>query len=235
MREQQNPSTPELHQPLLFAPSELLACGLSRRASQSRSTANARRTACYPGAREPYDGVGAAPGPSGHARPTGAGSMRPRLRLRHGTGSSNSRMLFAAGYCKLPRPNVAAQRADVWACCIWAGTCEHPCNAARRRDCGHSRRFGRIAGHLRALCCRSDRGYAGASTGISKPVHGDWTTGRLSGPQGWLRRGRCWRVGLAPGSLANGQRVRPTWASAPERTWYLFAARCKRGETGRFR
>ena len=28
MREQQNPSTPELHQPLLFAPSELLACGL---------------------------------------------------------------------------------------------------------------------------------------------------------------------------------------------------------------
>ena len=29
MREQQNPSTPDLHQPLLFAPSELLACGLS--------------------------------------------------------------------------------------------------------------------------------------------------------------------------------------------------------------
>ena len=29
MREQQNPSTPELHQPLLFAPSELRACGLS--------------------------------------------------------------------------------------------------------------------------------------------------------------------------------------------------------------
>ena len=28
MREQQNPITPELHQPLLFAPSELLACGL---------------------------------------------------------------------------------------------------------------------------------------------------------------------------------------------------------------
>ena len=28
MREQQNPSTPELHEPLLFAPSELLACGL---------------------------------------------------------------------------------------------------------------------------------------------------------------------------------------------------------------
>ena len=28
MREQQNPSTPKLHQPLLFAPSELLACGL---------------------------------------------------------------------------------------------------------------------------------------------------------------------------------------------------------------
>ena len=28
MREQQNPSTSELHQPLLFAPSELLACGL---------------------------------------------------------------------------------------------------------------------------------------------------------------------------------------------------------------
>ena len=28
MREQQDPSTPELHQPLLFAPSELLACGL---------------------------------------------------------------------------------------------------------------------------------------------------------------------------------------------------------------
>ena len=28
MQEQQNPSTPDLHQPLLFAPSELLACGL---------------------------------------------------------------------------------------------------------------------------------------------------------------------------------------------------------------
>ena len=28
MREQQNPSTPELHQPLLFAPAELLDCGL---------------------------------------------------------------------------------------------------------------------------------------------------------------------------------------------------------------
>ena len=28
MRDQQNPSTPDLHQPLLFAPSELLACGL---------------------------------------------------------------------------------------------------------------------------------------------------------------------------------------------------------------
>ena len=36
MREQQNPSTPELHQPLLFAPSELLACGL-RDACRQRS------------------------------------------------------------------------------------------------------------------------------------------------------------------------------------------------------
>ena len=42
MREQQNPSTPELHQPLLFLPSELLACGTC---ITIPSVGNARRTA----------------------------------------------------------------------------------------------------------------------------------------------------------------------------------------------
>ena len=42
MRDQQNPSTPDLHQPLLFAASELLACGTR---ITIHSSVSARRTA----------------------------------------------------------------------------------------------------------------------------------------------------------------------------------------------
>ena len=59
MREQQNPSTPELHQPLLFAPSELLACGLRDAhhhplvGVRTEDGVRLRRWAAPPGSQDP--------------------------------------------------------------------------------------------------------------------------------------------------------------------------------------
>ena len=106
MREQQNPSTPELHKPLLFAPSELLTCGLRGRASPSsrRRPYGGRRAVL---AHVAGDGVGASPGRVGTH---GHQLLRARSRLRF-EGESELACAVEAGYGDLPRPNVAAQRA----------------------------------------------------------------------------------------------------------------------------
>ena len=92
MREQQNPSTPELHQPLLFAPSELLACGLRGRASPStRRRPHGGRRAVL--AHVACDGVGASPGRVGTH---GHQLLLDRSRLRF-EGESRTRVCGRGG------------------------------------------------------------------------------------------------------------------------------------------
>ena len=105
MREQQNPSTPELHQPLLFAPSELLACGL-------------RDAHHHPLVRErTEDGVRSwrtSPAMAWeHTLVEWARTATSYCSLVLDCDSRESQELACAveaGYGDLPRPNVAAQR-----------------------------------------------------------------------------------------------------------------------------
>ena len=107
MREQQNPSTPELHQPLLFAPSELLACGL--------------RDAHH----HPLVGVRTEDGVRSWRTSPATAWEHPLVEWARTATSYCSLVLdcdsresqelacaVEAGYGDLPRPNVAAQRAS---------------------------------------------------------------------------------------------------------------------------
>ena len=107
MREQQNPSTPELHQPLLFAPSELLACGL--------------RDAHH----HPLVGVRTEDGVRSWRTSPATAWEHPLVEWARTATSYCSIVLdcdsresqelacaVEAGYGDLPRPNVAAQRAS---------------------------------------------------------------------------------------------------------------------------
>ena len=106
MREQQNPITPELHQPLLFAPSELLACGL--------------RDAHH----HPLVGVRTEDGVRSWRTSPATAWEHPLVEWARTATSYCSIVLdcdsresqelacaVEAGYGDLPRPNVAAQRA----------------------------------------------------------------------------------------------------------------------------
>ena len=105
MREQHNPSTPELHQPLLFAPSELLACGL--------------RDAHH----HPLVGVRTEDGVRSWRTSPATAWEHPLVEWARTATSYCSIVLdcdsresqelacaVEAGYGDLPRPNVAAQR-----------------------------------------------------------------------------------------------------------------------------
>ena len=164
MREQQNLSTPELHQPLLFAPSELLACGL--------------RDAHH----HPLVGVRTEDGVRSWRTSPAMAWEHPLVEWAR-TANSYAALVFdcdsresqeiacavEAGYGDLPRPNVAAsaRRRDI---CISRGICRPPCTAARSRPLAA---LGRIAEYY-ALTLRSDRGYVGVLA--YNPIHSDYAT-----------------------------------------------------------
>ena len=167
MREQQNPSTPELHQPLLFAPSELLACGL--RDAHHHPLVGIRTE----------DGVRAwrtAPATAWeHPLVEWARTATSYCSLVLDCDSRESQELACAveaGYGDLPRPNVAAQRASSGHLHLgWnLRTPVHRGAASRPRPLAA---LGRIAEYY-AVTLRSDRGYVGVLA--YNPVHGDYNT-----------------------------------------------------------
>ena len=167
MRDQQDPSTPELHQPLLFAPSELLACGLRdahhhplvgvRTEAGVRSWRTAPATAWE------------------HPLVEWARTATSYCSIVLDCDSRESQELACAveaGYGDLPRPNVAAQRASSGHLHLgWnLRTPVHRGAASRPRPLAA---LGRIAEYY-ALSLRSDRGYVGVLA--YNPVHGDYNT-----------------------------------------------------------
>ena len=207
MREQQNPSTPELHQPLLFAPSELLACGL--RDAHHHPLVGERTE----------DGVR-----SWRTSPTMAWE-HPLVEWARTANSYAALVLdcdsresqeiacaVEAGYADLPRPNVAAMRsASGHLHLAWnLRTPVHRGAAARPRPLAA---LGRIAEYY-ALTLRSDRGYVGVPA--YNPVHGDYKTvyPRTDPPTTW----RSWLEFYRP--TGDGRRSlrtspRPRGATAP--------------------
>ena len=133
MREQQNPTTPDLHQPLLFAPSELLACGLRDAhhhplvGVRSEDGVRSWRTSPATAWEHPLS--------NGHARPP-ATARSSSIAIRGRVKSSRVRSRRATAICRGPTLRRSVRRRGI---CISAGTCGHPCTAARRRDRGHSR------------------------------------------------------------------------------------------------
>ena len=167
MREQHNPSTPELHQPLLFAPSELLACGL--------------RDAHH----HPLVGVRTEDGVRSWRTSPATAWEHPLVEWARTATSYCSIVLdcdsresqelacaVEAGYGDLPRPNVAAQRATSGHLHLgWnLRTPVHRGAASRPRPLAA---LGRIAEYY-AVTLRSDRGYVGVLA--YNPVHGDYNT-----------------------------------------------------------
>ncbi len=167
MREQRNPSTPELHQPLLFAPSELLACGL--------------RDAHH----HPLVGVRTEDGVRSWRTSPATAWEHPLVEWARTATSYCSIVLdcdsresqelacaVEAGYGDLPRPNVAAQRATSGHLHLgWnLRTPVHRGATARPRPLAA---LGRIAEYF-AVTLRSDRGYVGVLA--YNPVHGDYNT-----------------------------------------------------------
>ena len=167
MREQQDPITPELHQPLLFAPSELLACGL--------------RDAHH----HPLVGVRTENGVRSWRTSPATAWEHPLVEWARTANSYCSIVLdcdsresqelacaVEAGYGYLPRPNVAAQRASSGHLHLgWnLRTPVHRGAASRPRPLAA---LGRIAEYY-AVTLRSDRGYVGVLA--YNPVHGDYNT-----------------------------------------------------------
>ena len=213
MREQQNPSTPDLHQPLLFAPSELLACDLRdahhhplvgvRTEAGVRSWRTAPATAWE------------------HPLVEWARTATSYCSLVLDCDSRESQELawaVEAGYGDLPRPNVAAQRASSGHLHLgWnLRTPVHRGAASRPRPLAA---LGRIAEYY-AVTLRSDRGYVGVLA--YNPVHSDYATVYpRSEPYDLAELARAlpahWRRPAKPADLA----------TAPGRNCSLFAALCK--------
>ena len=152
--DQQNPSTPELHQPLLFAPSELLACGL--RNAHHHPLVGIRTD----------DGVRSwrtsPPTAWEHPLVEWARTATSYCSIVLDCDSRESQELACAveaGYGDLPRPNVAAQRASSGHLHLgWnLRTPVHRGAVSRPRPLAA---LGRIAEYY-AVTLRSDRGYVG--------------------------------------------------------------------------
>ena len=213
MREQQNPSTPELHQPLLFAPSELLACGL--------------RDAHH----HPLVGVRTEDGMRTWRTSPAMAWEHPLVEWARTATSYCSIVLdcdsresqelacaVEAGYGDLPRPNVAAQRASSGHLHLgWnLKTPVHRGAASRPRPLAA---LGRIAEYY-AVTLRSDRGYVGVLA--YNPIHSDYATVYpRTDPYDLAELARAlpdnWRRPSKPADLA----------TAPGRNCALFAALCK--------
>ena len=155
MQEQQNTSIPELHQPLLFAPSELLACGL--------------RDAHH----NPLVGVRTEDGVRSWRTSPATAWEHPLVEWARTATSYCSLVLdcdsresqelacaVEAGYGDLPRPNVAAQRASSGA----------PASRVELEDTRAPRRHGATAA---TRGTRPDRGVLRAHAAL-----GPWLCGR---------------------------------------------------------
>ena len=213
MREQQNPSTPDLHQPLLVAPSELLACGL--------------RDAHH----HPLVGVRTEDGVRSWRTSPATAWEHPLVEWARTATSYCSIVLdcdsresqelacaVEAGYGDLPRPNVAAQRASSGHLHLgWnLRTPVHRGATSRPRPLAA---LGRIAEYY-AVTLRSDRGYVGVLA--YNPVHSDYATVYpRSEPYDLAELARAlpahWRRPARAADLV----------SAPGRNCHLFAALCK--------
>ena len=162
MRDQQNPSTSDLHQPLLFAPSELLACGL--------------RDAHH----HPLVGVRSEDGVRSWRTSPATAWENPLVEWARTANSYCSIVLdcdsresqelacaVEAGYGYLPRPNVAAQRASSGHLHLgWnLRTPVHRGAASRPQPLAA---LGRIAEYY-AVTLRSDRGYVGVLAYLTDP------------------------------------------------------------------
>ena len=213
MQEQQDPNTPELHQPLLFAPSELLACGL--------------RDAHH----HPLVGVRTEDGVRSWRTSPATAWEHPLVEWARTANSYCSLVLdcdsresqelawaVEAGYGDLPRPNIASMRSAsghlhlAWNLRIPV----HRGAASRPRPLAA---LGRIAEYY-ALTLRSDRGYVGVLA--YNPIHSDYAT--------VYPRCEPYDLGeLARALPAHWRRpTRPAdFATAPGRNCYLFAALCK--------
>ena len=206
MREQQNPSTPELHQPLLFAPSELLACGL--------------RDAHH----HPLVGVRTEDGVRSWRTSPATALEHPLVEWARTATSYCSLVLdcdsresqelacaVEAGYGDLPRPNVASQRATSGHLHLgWnLRTPVHRGAASRPRPLAA---LGRIAEYY-TVTLRSDRGYVGVlayNTVYPRTDPYDLAELARTLPANWRRPSK-------PADLA----------TAPGRNCAMFAALCK--------
>ena len=167
MREQQNPSTPDLHQPLLFAPSELLACGL-RDAHHHPLVGERTENGVQSWRTSPATAWE-------HPLVEWARTATSYCSLVLDCDSRESQELawaVAAGYGYLPRPNVAAMRPSSGHLHLgWnLRTPVHRGAASRPRPLAA---LGRIAEYY-AVTLRSDRGYVGVLA--YNPVHSDYAT-----------------------------------------------------------
>ena len=210
MRTEQNPSTPKLHQPLLFAPSELLACGLRDAHTQPLV---GRRTG---------DGVRS-------WRTSPALAWQWPLVEWSRTGNSYAALGFdcdsrdaverAAASCMgagdLPTPNVYATRTATGHAQIFY-LLDRPVHRGDHARAKPLRLLARSSEYYRATF-GSDTGYTGVLS--SNPVHGDYQTSyprsdpyTLADLASWIPKG--WRV-PRPATTAEG------------RNNELFAALCK--------
>ena len=212
MREQQNPSTPDLHQPLLFAPSELLACGLSDAHTHPLVGTRTRK-----GVR------------SWRTSPARAWAW-PLVEWSR-TGNSYAAIGFdcdsreaverAAASCMgggdLPTPNVYATRTATGHAQIFY-LLDRPVHRGEHVRVKPLQYLARVAEFYRATL-GADPGYTGVLS--SNPVHADYLTGyprvdpyALADLAAVIPRG--WRV-PRPATTAEGRNVE------------LFRALCRRG------
>ena len=167
MREQQNPSTPELHQPLLFAPSELLACGL--RDAHHHPLVGVRTEDGVRSWRTSPATAWAHPLVEWARTATSYCSIVLDCDSRR-VKSSRVRSRLATAICRGPTLRRSARRRGI---CIWAGTYGHPCTAGATARPRPLAALGRIAEYY-AVTLRSDRGYVGVLA--YNPVHSDYAT-----------------------------------------------------------
>ena len=152
---------------------------------------------------------------SGHARPPAtARSFSTAIRGR--VKNSRVRSRRATAIYRGPTLRRSARRRGI---CISAGTCGHPCTAARCRDRGHSRHSAALRSTTRSRSARTVAMWASwrttRSTAITRPSI------RALSPTDLAELARAlpahWRRPSKPADLA----------TAPGRNCSLFAALCK--------
>ena len=212
MREHQNPSTPDLHQPLLFAPSELLACGLSD--AHTRPLVGKRTES---GVR------------SWRTSPARAW-INPLVEWSR-TGNSFAALGFdcdsreaverAAASCmgagELPTPNVYATRTASGHAQVFY-LLDRPVHRGDHARAQPLRYLGRVAEFYRATL-GADAGYTGVLS--SNPTHDDY--------QASYPRVDPYALADLAAVIPRGWRVPRPATTAEGRNVELFRALCRRG------